>query len=107
MISFILDVATLVCTVVLVISFELYILNSKKKIRELSGELDREKARRLSAESELEAMSRRAIGCREPGSGCIGCKHLLIKKNPTGFLPTTEYGCKKNVRCPEFEEEQK
>ena len=106
MISTVLDVATFVVSVLLIAFCIVYRKRTERRIDSLSSELDREKTRRENAEKTIETMQRRENGCREPDSLCIGCKHLITKQTlGPGLFPQTQYICRKNIRCPEYEEE--
>lgn len=107
MISTVLDVATFVVSVLLIAFCIVYRKRTERRIDSLSSELDREKNRRETAEKTIETMQRRANGCREPDSMCIGCKYLITHQViGSGFFPEIKYGCKKNIRCPEYEEDK-
>lgn len=106
MISTVLNIVECVLTVVFVAICVYFTRHLEHKNRNLSSELEREQDRRMTAEEALKKMQRKVNGCREPGSECIGCKHLITTHSPIGFIPRVEYGCRKNIRCPEYEEEK-
>lgn len=106
MISTVLDVATFVVSVLLIAFCIVYRKRTERRIDSLSSELEREQDRRMTTEEALKKMQRKVNGCREPGSECIGCKYLITTHSPIGFIPRVEYGCRKNIRCPEYEEDK-
>lgn len=43
-------------------------------------------------------------GGRNPGSYCIGCKHLIVYEGALSSSSLRAYNCRKNLRCKEYEE---
>lgn len=107
MISTVLNIVECVLTVAFVATCVYFTRHLERKNSRLSSELERERDRRESAEKTIKAMQRRENGFREPDSLCIGCKHLITNQVlGAGLFPQTQYGCKKNIRCPEYEEDK-
>lgn len=81
------------------------------ELKEERRECDAKSALIKVCQERIGEMEKQLSGGRHPSSACIGCKHLIVNTNPLTSVGSvshpsiTQYNCRKNLRCKEYEEE--
>lgn len=86
----------------------LVISHLNKRMKEKDAAAKRFASDAEVARAKVEDLQRTIYGERVPGKHCEGCKYLVRYLQPGWPLSdgnTTSYGCRKNIRCGEYEEE--